>query len=82
MQELIELVETWDVLRKLGRDFTSADLNKFAETMNDRTRQLISIIGVYNPDFYMALCELAQHASSMTTPGAKLFVDGQDRTNR
>lgn len=81
MKELIDLVETWNVQKKLSREFTTGDMNKFAELMNNRTRQLISMIQITYPEFYTGLMELANHAISMTTPGAKLFVDGQDRTN-
>jgi hypothetical protein len=82
MKELVDLVETWNVQKQLGRDFTTGDMNKFAELMNNRTRHLISLFEINNPEFYTGLFELAQHACSMTTPGSKLFVDGQDQTNR
>jgi len=81
ISDLRDLVETWGLQRTLDREFTTGDLNKFAETMNNRTRQLISLLEMYDPEFYTALFELAQHARTMTTPGAKLFVDGRDRTN-
>lgn len=44
-------------------------------------RDLINQFGVNQSDFYTGLFELAQHAITMTTPGAKVFGDGVDRTN-
>jgi hypothetical protein len=82
MRELIDLVETWNVQKQLGREFSTGDMNRFAELMNDRARHMVSLFGINSPEFYVGLFELAQHASSVTTPGSKLFVDGQDQTNR
>lgn len=83
LKALIDLVETWNVQKKLERDKNEyKDWTKFAELMNDRARQMISLFQINDPEFYVGLFELAQHATSMTTPGAKLYVDGQDQTNR
>jgi len=81
LQSLIDVVETWEVHRQAGRAFNTRDMRRFIETMNDRTRHMISIIGMNSPEFYSSLQELAQHACTMTTPGAKVYGDGIDRTN-
>jgi hypothetical protein len=81
MHALIDVVETWNTQKEAGRQFTQKDMRKFIETMNDRTRHMISIVGRDNPEFYTGLFELAQNATTLTTKGAKIYGDGQDRTN-
>jgi len=81
MQAFIDTVETWAVLRKEVRDFARPDMYRFVERMNANTRKLISHTGKQDPDFWSSLMELSQNACTMTTPGAKIFADGQDRTN-
>jgi hypothetical protein len=81
LQALIDTVETWNVLKKTGREFNQKDVRTFIETMNAHTRKLINIFEKEDPEFYTGLFELGQHACTMTTPNAKVFVDGIDRTH-
>jgi hypothetical protein len=83
---LKDIVTTWRVKRDIEARNTNdrtnaASLRKFVEIQNAQTRLLIAEFGTNDPDFYTALFELAMNAQTMTTKGAKLFVDGQDRTN-
>ncbi len=76
LQAIIDVVESWDVQRKLVKTFTLSDLNRFAETHNNITRQLIARFGRESVDFYSALAELSIHAQTLLTPSATFMVDG------
>jgi hypothetical protein len=119
------IVETWNVQKWAGREFSRNDMYRFVALMNDRTRHLIKTFRQYNPEYYMILAdisklaadltsdtptpdedplvvaharnmislygvnetdfytglqELCMNACTLTTPGAKLIADGVDRT--
>lgn len=79
---IIDVVETWNSQKTaIVQEFTQGDMTRFVETMNDRTRHLISLFGVKNPEFYTGLLELAQNACTLTTPGAQIVADGKNVTN-
>lgn len=82
LQRIVDVVETWDVQRKLVKTFTRADLDRFSGTMNDRTRQLIAAFGRESIDFYSALAELSVHAQTYLDQRAKFIVDGYDNKRR
>ena len=79
--DLVAVVDTWNVLKKDVKVFNRVDMNRFSERMNAQTRILISYMEKNDPEFWTGLFELAQNACTQTTKGAKLFVDGIDRTN-
>jgi hypothetical protein len=81
LNALVSLAETWDVERRNGRTFTTADMRRFAMAMNDRTRHMITIMNRRDPAFYSALAELCVHAQTLTQPGARLIAGGEDVTN-
>lgn len=78
---LKDLVETWNAKKTTGREFTQKDMRHFIEVMNYHTRQLVAQFQIHDPEFWVGLQELAAHASTLTTKGAKVFGDGIDRTN-
>jgi hypothetical protein len=81
IEDLRAAVETWATMRHQFTSFTRTDMQRFVETMNYHTRKTISILNSQDPEFWSALMELAQNASTLVTKGAKIFVDGEDRTN-
>ena len=56
------------------------DLVHFTEAMNLKSKDLISSLDERDPDFWVSLAELANNAAMLTEKGAKLFVNGKDRT--
>jgi hypothetical protein len=81
MENFVAIVETWQLKRKpLAESFSRDGLREFAETHNALTKRMISEIGRQDPEFYSALLELSQHASTLTV-GGKFFVNKVDRTN-
>jgi hypothetical protein len=120
---VVDCVETWNIEKVYGREFTQRDMRYFIERMNALTRLLIQrcrrtersfyedlfnvatwaqklcakeelggverhkagqltlLLARNYEDFYTGLFELAMHACTLTTPGAKVFGDGIDRTN-
>ena len=79
IKEIVDIVETWRV-KRTSREFTRKDLREFVETMNYHTRQLISVFGIVDPEFYSGLFELATHAQTLATRKARIIADGIDRT--
>jgi hypothetical protein len=82
---LPDLIATWRLRRteigqKSQNRTSAASLREFVEVMNYQTRMLISHVGEQDPEFWSAVAELATNAATLTTPGAKIFADGQDRT--
>lgn len=74
--------QAWERQRKsLSGTFTQDSLYKFSEAMNTHTRTVISALGIIDPEVWSALQELCIQAGTLCTPGAKVFVEGQDRTN-
>jgi hypothetical protein len=81
IDDVVSVVETWMGERQgLAGHFSKDGLAEFIAVHNARTRQMISLLGKNDPDFYGALLELAQNASTMTA-GGKIFVNKMDRTN-
>ena len=56
-------------------------LVSFTEAMNALSRSIVSEFGETDPEFYESLSELANNAATLTTKDARIFVNGQDRTN-
>lgn len=82
IDDIRAIVETWNTLKHgIIKTFTQSDSRNFAETMNAQSRKLIAALQMQDPELWDSLCELAKNAAMLTTKGAKLFVDGQDRTN-
>lgn len=82
LQDFIDTVETWQTKRiEAAEHFSSRGLREFCEIMNYHTRRLVSLTGKPSPEFWSAVAELATNAQTLTTKGAKLFADKQDRTN-
>lgn len=82
LQQFIDTVETWQMQRVgLAQGFHQKGLREFVEVQNFLTRKLISQAQRSDPEFWSAVAELATNASTLTTPGAKIFADKQDRTN-
>jgi hypothetical protein len=122
---VVDTVETWNIEKVYGREFTQRDMRYFIERMNALTRLLISrcrrndrhfyeelfklatnaqaltskevvkfldareasearqfvlLVARDYSEFYTGLFELAMHACTLTTPGARVFGDGIDRT--
>jgi cytochrome P450 len=74
--------QAWERQRKtLSGTFTKDSLYKFSEAMNTHTRTLISALGIVDPEVWSAMTELCVNAGTLCTSGAKLYVEGQDRTN-
>lgn len=78
---LVAIVETWDARKREGRAFSGSDLRRFVEIQNALGQRMVAITGITNPDLWASMAELAQHCSTLTTPRAKVFADGQDMTN-
>lgn len=81
MQHLIDIVETWDTLKRHNREFNQRDMREFVEQMNAMTRRMIRVVGRENAEFFESLAELCVNAQTLTTKGAKIIADGIDRTN-
>ena len=81
LHDIVEIVETWRVKRTQYTQFTAKDMRTFVEVMNYHTRQLISTLGITDPEFYSGLFELANHAQTLATKKARVIADGIDRTN-
>ena len=83
LTEFIQIVESWNVVKKVIQDPKDAalDMRKFVEAHNAHTRRLISAVGRDYPDFWTGVFELAMNAQTLTSPKAKIFADGLDRTN-
>jgi hypothetical protein len=84
-QDLVELIESWQTLRShiastWNNGASAASLREFVEVHNAHTRKVIAEIGKGDPDFWSAWSELGVNAGTLLTPGAKIFVNGQDRT--
>lgn len=58
----------------------AASLREFVEIQNRLSRRLISLLQKEEPLFWEAVVELAMNAQRITE-GAKVFVNGQDRTS-
>lgn len=81
LQELIDIVETWQARRQpLAVAFSQDGMREFIETHNALTRRLIAVTEKKDPEFWSSFLELAQNASTLVS-GGKIFVNGQDRTN-
>lgn len=81
IEDLVSVVELWQMARKpLAEKFSQGGLRAFVETHNAKTRQMISLLGKQDPEFYSALLELTQNASTMVA-GGKIIADKIDRTN-
>lgn len=82
MEDVKGIVNSWRFARTfLSQKPTQDGLREFTERMNELTRNLISEFREYDPDFWSGVAELANNAATLTEKGAKLFVNGQDRTN-
>ena len=82
MEEFLSVCETWQHRRvSEARQFKLSGLRAFCELMNFETRKLISLTGKSDPNFWSAVAELATNAQTLTTRGAKLFAEHQDRTD-
>jgi hypothetical protein len=81
VRELTDLVESWQAKRvPLAEEFSKKGMRDFVAYMNHITRQAVAVTGKTDPEFWTAMLEIAQHASTLTTPGAKVIADKQDRT--
>lgn len=79
---LVSLVEMWQRERvRQSEGFNLRGFREFCEVMNKQTRDLISFCDRKDPEFWTALLELAQNASTLTTKGAKVRADHRDVTN-
>jgi len=69
------IVETWNVQKVAGRVFVSADMYKFIELMNDRTRHMMRAFNQQtDPEWYQIVAQVAGTAADITsdTPGVEL----------
>lgn len=81
LSEFISVVEAWrDRRQSLAQPFSQDGLRRFIETHNGLTRRMISLLRTNEPEFYSALLELTQNASTMVQ-GGKIFANKVDRTN-
>ena len=82
VEAIRDAVNAWERQRRtLSGEFTTDSLRKFTESMNTHVRSLIRSTGLITPEQMGALAELATQAATTLTPGAKLFVDGHDRSD-
>lgn len=82
VKEIVDVVESWNVVKKMIQDENPViDMRKFVEAHNAHTRRLISAFQKNYPEFWTGVFELAMNAQTLTSPNAKIFADGQDRTN-
>lgn len=58
-RQLKDVVETWAIQRHGVREFTRADLDRWCQAMNDRTRHVIHLYQKRDPEFYQALALVA-----------------------
>lgn len=72
MPEFIQLIESWEQQRQHTGEFSRSDLDTWISKMNAHTKLMIAAVGRETPEFWSAVFELAQHASTMTTPGATI----------
>ena len=80
LEALRDHILSWQAKRvPLSENFTRDSLRGFAEAMNYHTRALCRLMESNDPEFYSALMELAQNATTVVT-GAKLIVNKIDRT--
>jgi len=80
IEEVVKLAESWETKRKLVREFSRSDLDKWVGDMNYHSKMLISALGRQQPDVYDALAELCHNAATLLTKGAKIVADGKDVT--
>ena len=81
LRELTSVIQTWRERRVgLAGPFNQDGLRRFIETHNALTRRMIRVFDTIDPEFYTALLELTQNASTLVL-GGKIVVNKIDRTN-